>query len=282
MIIDGKKIAHKILGSLKEEIAHAKRKPGLAFIIVGNDTASHIYVKKKKESCSYLGIYSEVLAFAEDVSEEELLQQIHELNETDHIDGILVQMPLPHHLDAKKVIMHIDPKKDVDGFHPVNMGRLLLGYEEGIISCTPLGIKRLLEESHIPIEGKHVVIVGRSNIVGKPLASLFLQKKKGCNATVTVVHSQTENITKLTKQADILIAAIGKPKFITKDMIKEGAVVIDVGISRGEQKKLTGDVDFENISPIASYITPVPGGVGPMTIAMLMVNTWKSYQKRSV
>lgn len=282
MIIDGKTIAKEILDSLQKEVSSiAGNKPTLVFIIVGNDPASHIYVRKKKESCNFLGFHSEVIAFPETVEEKELLSTIRDLNDQKDIDGILVQLPLPPHIRTREIIYAIAPSKDVDGFHPINVGKLLLGEEDGLFSCTPLGIITLLEKSNIETSGKHVVIVGRSNIVGKPLAALLVQKYKGGNATVTIAHSLTRNLSSITKQADILIAAIGKPKFITKDMVKKGAVVIDVGMSRLPNKKLSGDVDFEEVRQIASHITPVPGGVGPMTIAMLMTNTWKSFCSRS-
>jgi methylenetetrahydrofolate dehydrogenase (NADP+) / methenyltetrahydrofolate cyclohydrolase len=279
MIIDGKKIAKEILDELKAKAEIVKqRKPGLAFVLVGNDKASHIYVNRKKKACQNLGFHSEVIAFPENVQKSQLVDTLQSLNENEKLDGILVQMPLPHHLDPTGIIETIDPKKDVDGFHPENMGKLLLGRDDGLISCTPLGIKELLLRSKITAEKKHVVIVGRSNIVGKPLAALLVQKKPGANSTVTIVHSQTKNLEKITKEADILVAAIGKPKFITKDMVKKGSTVIDVGISRID-RTLVGDVDFEAVSPIVDNITPVPGGVGPMTIAMLMSNTWKSFSQ---
>ena len=279
MIIDGKKIAKKILEDLKEKVSKEGKKPGLAFIVAGEDPASHIYVKKKKEACALLGIYSEVATFPKTLKEEELLSTIDSLNKNPAIDGILVQMPLPEQINPKKAIEALAPKKDVDGFHPLNMGRLLLGDAKGIIPCTPQGIVMLLKESGLDPTGKHAVIVGRSNIVGKPLAALLMQKQKGCNATVTIAHSQSENLKKITLSADILIAAIGKPQYITKEMVKKGAIVIDVGISR-ERDGIVGDVDFKEVSKIASYITPVPGGVGPMTIAMLMKNTWESFCRR--
>ena len=281
MIIDGKKIAQSIHEELKEKISKlGVTKPGLAFILIGNNPASHAYVKMKKKGCADVGIYSEAYELQESVSESELLDLITVCNNNPNIHGILVQQPLPKHLSEKKVIETIDPSKDVDGFHPVNIGKALLGQEDGFLPCTPFGILTLLEKAHIKVEGKHVVIIGRSNIVGKPLAAMLVQKKKHCNATVTIVHSETKNLQELCKMADILVAAIGKPGFVTKEMVKENAVVIDVGINAIEhhgKRHLVGDVDFESVSKHCSKITPVPGGVGPMTIAMLLHNTYLSF-----
>lgn len=280
--IDGKRIASELLDSLSTTIQKAKIEIGLVFFLVGNDPASLAYVRMKKKACSKIGIQSLVKQYPEDVEESVVLKDLLSCNNDPNIHGILVQLPLPKQFNTQKVIRSISPTKDVDGFHPVNLGKLLLGEEDGFYPCTPLGVKILLEKT-VPIEGKHVVIVGRSNIVGKPLAALLSQKKNGCNATVTLAHSRSEHLNQITKSADILIAAIGKPHFIQKEMIKPQAVIIDVGINREKtestQTRLIGDVDFEQVAPIASWITPVPGGVGPMTVAMLMHNTVKSALK---
>ncbi len=276
IVIDGKKIAAEITSSLKVD-ASKERPPGLAFVLVGKHPASQTYVKMKERGCKEVGIHSETLELNEAVSEEELLKVIAELNETDTIDGILVQLPLPDHISASKILMAIDPAKDVDGFHPLNMGKLLLGESGGFIPCTPLGVATLLKKEEIATEGKHVVILGRSNIVGKPLAALLVQKE--LNATVTIAHSKTKNMGELCRSADILIAAIGHPRFVGPEFVREGAVVIAVGINR-LQEGLVGDVDTEAVSEKASMITPVPGGVGPMTIAMLLSNTFESYKRR--
>jgi len=281
MIIDGKQVASKIIKEIKDKISSLQTKPSISVILVGNNLASQTYVKMKKKACENTDINFKLINLDDKISQEDLIKKIKSLNEDKTVDSILIQMPLPKHIDPTKVINSIDPSKDVDGFHPVNVGKLLIGDETGFVSCTPLGIKSLLEESNIDIKGKHVVIVGRSNIVGKPLFALLIQKAKGANATVTVVHSETKNLKEITKTADILVAAIGIAKFIKKDMIKKNAVVIDVGINHEVQKdgtkKIFGDVDFENVSKIASFITPVPGGVGPMTIAMLLSNILKSH-----
>ncbi len=278
MILSGKTIADELLDSLKEKISSLKsRKPGLAFVLVGNHPPSHSYVRMKKKACERVGIESIVLTFEEKAKEEEILSVIHKLNKDKKIDGILVQLPCPNHLNVSRLIEAIDPKKDVDGLHPLNMGKLLLGEGGGFHPCTPSGIKLLLEKSNLPIASKHVVIMGRSNIVGKPLAALLVQNKKDCNATVTVVHDHTIKEEELTRTADILVVAIGRPLFVKKEMVKKGAVVIDVGINRLPDGKIVGDVDFKELSSHASAITPVPGGVGPMTIALLLQNTWKSY-----
>lgn len=278
MILDGKKIASEIQEEIKKKISSFKgRAPGLAFILVGNHPASQSYVRSKRKSCEITGIASTLIELPDSVSEETLLKQIIQLNLNPKIDGILIQLPLPVHIDSQKVMFTIDPQKDVDGFHPVNVGKMLLGQEGGFLPCTPHGIKILLERSKIPVEGKHVVIVGRSNIVGKPLAAILMQKKPYCNATVTIAHSHSENLIEITQSADILVAALGEPLFIKKDMVRPKAVVIDVGINRGAQGKLVGDVDFEEVVKVASHITPVPGGVGPMTIALLMQNTLWAY-----
>ncbi len=269
-LIDGKAIAQEIKDELKQEIASMKERGiegTLAVIQVGSDPASTVYVSNKKKACEALGLRSESCEFPEDVTEEALLKKIHEYNHNPRIDGILVQLPLPSHIDEKKVIDAIEPTKDVDGFHPLNVGALLIG-EKGLISCTPAGVIELFKRSGIEIAGKHCVVIGRSNIVGKPMAVLMLRE----NATVTIAHSKTKNLEQICRNADILIAAVGKPKMIKASYIKEGAVVIDVGIHRLEGKKLCGDVDFDEVEPLVSAITPVPGGVGPMTIAMLMNN----------
>jgi methylenetetrahydrofolate dehydrogenase (NADP+)/methenyltetrahydrofolate cyclohydrolase len=279
--IDGKKIAGEIQEEIKENISRLEgRKPGLAVVLVGHSSASQTYVRAKQKACHSVGIYSSVIELPSSISESDLLKTIDLLNQDPKIDGILVQLPLPSHIDEKIVTASIDPTKDVDGFHPVNVGKMLLGIEGGFLPCTPLGIKVLLEKSQIQVEGKHVVIVGRSNIVGKPLAAILMQKKEGCNATVTIAHSQSENLSQLTQSADILIAALGKTHFITKGMVKKGATVIDVGINRLPNGSLVGDVDFQNVKEIAEWITPVPGGIGPMTIAMLLQNTLLSFKRR--
>ncbi len=269
-LIDGKRISAEIKDELKREVAEWKekgKKAALAVIQVGNDPASSVYVRNKKRACEYIGIGSLNYELPEETTEAELLDLIAELNAKKEVSGILVQLPLPKHMDEDKVIRAIDPAKDVDGFHPQNVGALVIG-QKGFVSCTPAGIIELLKRNDIEIDGKHCVVVGRSNIVGKPMALLMLRE----NATVTVTHSHTANLKEICKQADILIVAIGKNQFITADYVKEGAVVIDVGIHRDENNKLSGDVKFDEVEPLASAITPVPGGVGPMTIAMLMNN----------
>ena len=269
-LIDGKRISKELKDELKEKVKKYKEEGiniTLAVIQVGNDKASSIYVNNKKKACEYIGINSVSYELEENVSEEELLEIIKKLNNDDNINGILVQLPLPGHISEDKVIETIDPKKDVDGFHPMSVGALSIG-KKGFISCTPYGIIELLKRMNIEIDGKECVIVGRSNIVGKPMEMLMLRE----NATVTIAHSHTKNLKEVAKRADILIVAIGKPKFITSEYIKEGAVVIDVGIHRNENNKMCGDVDFLDVAPHTSAITPVPGGVGPMTIAMLMKN----------
>ena len=269
-LIDGKRISAEIKDELKREVAEWKEKgkeAALAVIQVGNDPASSVYVRNKKRACEYIGIGSLNYELPEETTEAELLDLIAELNAKKEVSGILVQLPLPKHMDEDKVIRAIDPAKDVDGFHPQNVGALVIG-QKGFVSCTPAGIIELLKRNDIEIDGKHCVVVGRSNIVGKPMALLMLRE----NATVTVTHSHTANLKEICKQADILIVAIGKNQFITADYVIEGAVVIDVGIHRDENNKLSGDVKFDEVEPLASAITPVPGGVGPMTIAMLMNN----------
>lgn len=281
MLIHGIPIAKEI----EERICKAikglhHRPPGLAFIRVGDHAASYSYIRMKQKKCAEVGIRSIDREFPASVSEKALIETIHQLNADPAVDGILVQLPLPESLNAMLILNEIDPQKDVDGFHPINMGKLLLGERDGFVPCTPLGIHIMLTHSQIPLLGKHVVIIGRSNIVGKPLAALLMQKAPHCNATVTIAHRLTADLPQICRQADILIAAMGQPRFVTADMVKEGAVVIDVGINRMAPKSLVGDVDFEAVAPKASAITPVPGGVGPMTIAMLLSNTLLSYQRR--
>ena len=282
MIIDGSATAREIESQIQRAIAElTHRRPGLAFILVGENPASRSYIRMKKKKCNEVGIVSFDREFPPTISEDQLLAEIQLLNSNSHVDGILVQLPLPDHLNTSSVLSAIDPAKDVDGFHPINVGKMLLGEHDGFLPCTPLGIQVLLNRAQIPLLGKHVVIVGRSNIVGKPLAAILMQKAPHCNATVTIAHSLTENLSEICRSADILIAAIGKPRFIQASMVKKGTTVIDVGINRENNGKLVGDVDFEYVAPIAAAITPVPKGVGPMTIAMLLSNTLLSYQRRS-
>ena len=287
VIIEGKKVSSSIKKALKPRIAALKEKgvvPGLAAVLVGDDPASQTYVNSKARACEKLGLYSEVIVKAADIEQEELLEIVQRLNNNEKIHGILVQSPLPSHIDEMTVTLAIRPDKDVDGFHPHNVGLLLLG-RPGLISCTPYGIIKLLEQYEISPEGKEVVVVGRSNIVGKPVAALLMQKGKMANATVTVAHSRTPDLAKVTRRADILIAAIGRPEMITADMVKDGAVVVDVGINRVEDSskekgyRIVGDVAFDAVVDKASYITPVPGGVGLLTIAMLMSNTVKAAER---
>lgn len=273
-IIDGRKISTDIKNELKEKVAQLKEnntEVTLCVIQVGTDPASTIYVSNKKKACEYIGIKSLSYELPEDTTQEELIKLVEELNNRPDINGILVQLPLPKHIDEDIIIQTISPDKDVDGFHPQSVGRLSIG-QKGFVSCTPAGIVELLKRYNIPIEGKECVIVGRSNIVGKPMAMLMLRE----NATITVCHSRTKNLADITRRADILIVAMGKPKFITKEYVKEGAVVIDVGMHRNTDSKLCGDVDFDDVLDKVSAITPVPGGVGPMTIAMLMHNCVES------
>lgn len=274
-IIDGKAISTQIKDELKLQVADMKAKGitlCLAVIQVGADPASCVYVRNKKKACEYIGIESLSYELPEETTQEELLQLIGELNGRKDVNGILVQLPLPKGLDEEKILDAIDPLKDVDGFHPMNVGNLSIG-RKGFVSCTPAGVIQLLKRSGIEIEGKECVVIGRSNIVGKPMSMLLLRE----NGTVTTAHSRTKNLKEVTRRADILVAAVGKPRMITEDYVKDGAVVIDVGIHRGEAGKLCGDVDYENVAPKCSAITPVPGGVGPMTIAMLMKNCVESY-----
>lgn len=273
-LLNGKQVAQQLRENIKSEVAFLKERKGirphLAVIKVGENAASDIYVRNKEQACEEVGIESTVIQLPATISSMELLDQIKTLNRSAEITGILVQLPLPKHLDEQEVIQAIDPKKDVDGFHPLNVGRLNLGLN-GVIPCTPMGIMTLLKQEKISLEGKHVVVIGRSDIVGKPIAQLCLAE----NATVTICHSRTQNLSQVTQQADVVIVAIGKAEFIKGDMIKEGAIVIDVGINRNADGKVVGDVEFSSVEPKASFITPVPGGVGPMTIATLLANTLK-------
>lgn len=277
-IIDGKQISAQIKEELREEAAAYKARgieAALAVIQVGEDPASSIYVRNKKKACAYVGVRSESYELPRETTQEALLALIEELNGRAGIQGILVQLPLPSHIDEDAVIRAIAPEKDVDGFHPESVGRMCIG-EQGYLPCTPAGIIQLLKRSGVSIEGKECVVVGRSNIVGKPMALLMLRE----NATVTITHSRTKDLREVCRRADILIVAIGKPRFITKEYVKEGAVVIDVGIHRDENNKMCGDVDFADVEPVAGAITPVPGGVGPMTIAMLMNNCLEAIRNR--
>jgi len=288
-IISGTKVAEEIRAELKEQVTKLKAKtgitPGLVIVRVGEDPASVSYVSGKTKASEELGIYSETIVYPEDATEEQLLAKIEELNKDPKFHGILVQLPLPKHINADKVLNAIDPKKDVDGFHPVNVGKLLIG-EPYFMPCTPHGVQELLIRSGNSPEGKHVVICGRSNIVGKPVMAILMQKQKGANATVTVVHTGTKDMASIVRQGDIVVAAMGAPKAITADMIKDGAVVIDVGVNRipDATKKsgfrLVGDTDFDAIVEKAKAITPVPGGVGPMTVTMLMVNTVRAAEQQ--
>lgn len=277
-LIDGKAISAKVKEEVKNEAAQLTEKgviPCLAVILVGDDKASQTYVNSKEKACKACGIRSLKYTLEANTGESALIDLIQSLNENDEVDGILVQLPLPKHIDENKILEKISCEKDVDGFHAVNVGRLVSGLD-GFVPCTPCGIMRLFKEYGIEVSGKNAVVIGRSNIVGKPMANLLLN----ANATVTVTHSKTQNLAKITKDADIIVVAIGKPNFLKADMVKNGAVVIDVGINRLENNKLVGDVDFENVANKCSFITPVPGGVGPMTIAMLLKNTIKSAKNR--
>ena len=278
--IKGNEVAEKKRAQLKEKVVKLKEQgivPGLAVILVGEDPASRSYVKGKEKGCEQVGIYSELIELPETITEERLLAEIDRLNGDDRINGILVQLPLPKHIEEKAIIERISPEKDVDGFHPISVGRMMTG-QDTFLPCTPHGILELVKETNLDISGKHVVVIGRSNIVGKPVGQLFLNE----NATVTYCHSKTQNIEELSKLADILIVAVGRPKMVTADYIKEGAVVIDVGVNRLETGKLCGDVDFDNVLDVAGYITPVPKGVGPMTITMLLHNTVESAKRAGV
>ena len=293
-IISGNEVAKEIRAELKERVSRLKEQgvtPGLVMIRVGEDPASVSYVSGKEKAAEEIGVWSQTIVLPESASEEELLSKVEEMNKAEHVDGILVQLPLPKHINADKVLNLIDPAKDVDGFHPVNVGKMLIG-DPYFMPCTPHGAVELMIRSGNPPEGKHVVICGRSNIVGKPLMAMLVQKNKRANATVTVVHTGTKNMAEITRQADILVAAMGSPEVIKADMVKEGAVVIDVGVNRVGWKPskkdpskqvadLRGDVEFETVKEKASAITPVPGGVGPMTITMLMVNTVVAAERRA-
>ena len=277
-ILSGKIVSARVKDELKkevEELSQRGKQTGLAVVLVGDDSASKVYVINKEKACEEVGIYSEVHRLSENTSEEELLKLINELNENDKIDGILVQLPLPKHLDDKVIIDNIKPEKDVDAFHPSNVGKIMIG-DYDFLPCTPAGIMELIHESGVEVDGKTCVVIGRSNIVGKPMSMLLLHE----NGTVTTCHSHTKNLAEVTKSADILVAAVGIPKFVKADMVKPGAVVIDVGMDRDENGKLCGDVDFNEVEPVAGAITPVPGGVGPMTIAMLMRNTVTASKKK--
>jgi methylenetetrahydrofolate dehydrogenase (NADP+)/methenyltetrahydrofolate cyclohydrolase len=289
-LLEGKVVSQAVLERLRSEIAALKAAgkpaPFLVAILVGTDSASESYVSSKKKRCDDIGMDSAVIRLPETVSQEELLRLVNKYNTDPRCNGILVQLPLPKHIDENAIINAINPEKDVDGFHPVSIGRLMLGIE-GFVSCTPAGIHEMIKHYNIETKGKHVVVVGRSNIVGKPIANILLQKKPFANAVVTVCHSAAKDITKYTKDADILIAAIGSPLFIKEDMVKEGVVVIDVGInrvpdaSRPKGYRVVGDVDFENVAPKADFITPVPGGVGLTTVALLLQNTMLAYKQQN-
>jgi methylenetetrahydrofolate dehydrogenase (NADP+)/methenyltetrahydrofolate cyclohydrolase len=278
LIIDGKALAKEKRAEIAKQVEALKEKgvtPGLAVVLVGEDPASQIYVRNKHKACEEVGIYSRKITLPEETTEEELLKIIDELNNDPEIDGILVQLPLPKHIDPDKVILSISPDKDVDGFHPVNAGRLLTG-QDGFFPCTPLAVMELIKSAGVDVSGKEAVVVGRSNIVGKPVSMLLLRE----NATVTICHSRTKNLADVCRRADILVAAVGRPEMITADYVKEGAVVIDVGINRVGEKKVVGDVALNEVKDKVAQITPVPGGVGPMTITMLLYNTLLSAQKR--
>ncbi len=279
-IIDGKLLASKIMKKLKEEVNSLKQEeicPKLAVIMVGNDKASEVYVRNKSKACNEVGIEFEEFILKEDITMQQLLAIIEKLNNRKDIHGILLQSPIPKHLDIRKAFNTINCQKDVDGFNPINVGKLMIG-EDTFISCTPYGVIKMLEDNNIKIEGKNAVVIGRSNIVGKPLAQCLLNK----DATVTVCHSKTQNLEEITRQADILLVAIGKPEFVTAKMVKEGATVIDIGINRNEEGKLVGDVKFDEVSQKVQYISPVPGGVGPMTIAMLLNNVIKAAKQQNI
>lgn len=282
ILLDGKTTGKHVQASIALEMqkAHLSRPPGIAFLLVGDNPASQSYIRAKKKRCHEIGFLSFDQELPASLAEAELLTIIHHLNNDPKVDGILVQLPLPPHLDPITILQAIDPSKDVDGFHPLNMGKLLLGQEGGFWPCTPYGVIELLKHYQISLENKHVVIIGRSNIVGKPLAALCVQKQPGLNATVTIAHSRTPNLPALCQTADVLIAAVGHPHLVGRHFIKQGAVVVDVGITRATSGKLVGDVLFEEVAPLTSAITPVPGGVGPMTIAMLLKNTWESCKRR--
>lgn len=287
MIINGKKIAEDIQNEVKQTISTmCDRPPCLIVLLVGEHPPSMIYVQRKAQACEQVGIRSIIRKISPEITEEDLIKEVEKLNHDDSIDGILVQLPLPSHINPLHITHAINPEKDVDGFHPTNVGKLLNGENDGFISCTPLGIKTMIERSGIEIAGKHALVIGRSNIVGKPMAALLIQQGPGGNATVTIANRHTQNLKTLSLLADLIIVAIGQPLFLTGEMVKKGAVVIDVGINKIEDKtketgyRIVGDVDFTTVAPKCSFITPVPGGVGPMTIAMLLQNTLTSYLRR--
>ena len=277
-MIDGKKIAaeirEQIAADTKKLVEETGVRPGLAVVIVGDDPASHVYVRNKKKACEQVGFYSEEHALPEQTTQQELMALLDQLNQDPKIHGILVQLPLPRHLDEQAVIERISPKKDVDAFHAMNVGKIMIGNFD-FLPCTPAGVMELIHAAGVSVSGKECVVIGRSNIVGKPMAMLLLHE----NGTVTICHSRTQHLPEVTRRADILVSAVGRAKFVTADMVKPGAVVIDVGMNRDENGKLCGDVDFAAVEPVASYLTPVPGGVGPMTITMLLKNTLTSAQK---
>ncbi|WP_078552929.1 bifunctional methylenetetrahydrofolate dehydrogenase/methenyltetrahydrofolate cyclohydrolase FolD [Bacillus alkalicellulosilyticus] len=280
VVISGKELAAKKREEMKQEVADLTaigKQPGLAVILIGDNPASRSYVKAKQKACEEIGLHSVLIELPEDTTEAELLQQIGALNEDNSIHGILVQLPLPNHISEQAVIEKISPDKDVDGFHPISIGKMMIG-EETFLPCTPFGIVEMIKSKQIPIVGKHVVVVGRSNIVGKPVGQLLLNE----HATVTYCHSKTENMKEITKQADILVVAVGRANFIGAEFIKDGAVVIDVGVNRLDTGKLVGDVKYDEAKEVSSYITPVPGGVGPMTITMLLHNTIESVKRMKV
>ena len=286
VVLDGKKISNDIKNEIALEVksmtAKGNRPPHLAAIIVGNDGASLTYVGSKVRACEKVGFDSSLISLSESINENELLDKVNQLNNDDNIDGYIVQLPLPKHIDSQKILMSVDPKKDVDGFHPTNFGRMALNLPT-FISATPYGIMELLKRYDVKTEGKHTVVIGRSDIVGRPISILMSQKANPGNSTVTLAHSRTKNIEELTKQADIIISALGVPNFVKEDMVKDGAVIVDVGITRvadnsAKGYKIVGDVDYENVSKKSRFITPVPGGVGPMTIAMLLKNTLLAYK----
>lgn len=281
--LDGKKIAQQILEELQQKAKKVEGKPTLSFIWLEGHFASDIYVNRKKAACDFIGFSSREIRLPASTSEKEIIHIIEKENNKPEVHGILVQQPLPNLFSTHRIVEAIDPAKDVDGFHPCNMGRTLLGDSSGFRPCTPLGIVTLLRKYFIETKGKHVVIIGRSNIVGKPLAAMLMQKNEGGNASVTLLHSYSQDISSFTRSADIIVTALGKSHFLRRDYVRAGSIVIDVGINRVSEKstKMVGDVDFAEVAPLCSYITPVPGGVGPMTIAMLMSNTWLSY-KRSI
>lgn len=276
-IIDGKAVSLAVKERVRDEIAEKNLKIGLAVVIVGNNQASRVYVNNKKKACEFCGITSFEYALPEETSEEELLELVETLNGDANINGILVQLPLPKQIDEKKIIEHISPNKDVDAFHAVNVGKIMIG-DYAFLPCTPAGVMELIHSTGTEVSGKECVVIGRSNIVGKPMAMLLLHE----NATVTICHSRTRDLAEVCRRADILVSAVGKAGFVTSDMVKEGAVVIDVGMNRNEEGKLCGDVDFEGVKDKCSFITPVPGGVGPMTIAMLMENTLRAKKLQSL